>query len=211
MQAALTGQSCACLTPLLLSLCFCGPCQSQALVVWACLGCPGEMSAALSVARRGNPAYAACRDGGEQFPSQQGDNLPQTRHPAGWRDPPRALPCCAPSYPSPSPPPGTLCPAGSCDRMESHPSHAGGTHSPWARVRNKWKEVGPLSSGCCCQVIILHLPVSMATCWLSPVRGQRCVVLEGLPAGKISPRISILRKVEHLPHPVFETPSAAKV
>lgn len=50
-----------------------------------------------------------------------------------------------------------------------HPTHsgAGQARTPWVKDVNIWKKVDPLSSGHHCQVIILHLPVSMATCWLA--------------------------------------------
>lgn len=122
-------------------------------------------------------ALGSCRDLGELFPSELESNQPQTKHPTKlsgegpwrWREAPlAAFPCCAPRDHSPSLPPGTPCPARSRDRMASHPQRCmGGKHTPWVRDTNIWKKVDPLSSGHCCQVIILHLPVSMATHWLT--------------------------------------------
>ena len=84
-------------------------------------------------------ALGSRRDVEELFPSELESNQPQTKHPAKlswerswrWQEAPlAAFPCCAPRDHSPSLPPGTPCPARSCDRMASHPQRCrGGTHS----------------------------------------------------------------------------------
>lgn len=134
------------------------------------------MSAPRSVARRGNPACPSLRADGcwGAIPLRAREQPAPDRTPSWGGIPSQHSPAVLPDIP--------VLPRLLALRVQHEavtgwhptPGGAGGTRSPWARHRNVWQEVGPLSSGHCCQVIILHLAVSMATCWLSSERPELC-------------------------------------
>lgn len=147
------------------------------------------MSAARSAAR-----YGDAQGVGECFPSELERNQPQSSS--------TALLCSQMSQPF------LPCPARSWDRVTSHPQPWGhAAPGPGTGTNGRGLVPCPQDSAVKSSLCIYQFPWKPAG---SPVRGQRCVVLQGLPAGKTSPGINILRKAEHLPPLVSETPSAAK-
>lgn len=129
--------------------CFCGPCQSGGLGSLG--GCWGWRNVCSSAAARQILAILPVQLCG--LMGMLGSKFPQTAASPRADTQLGILPQCSQlsrSFLSSWHQAGTGWPPS--------PSHA--VPGPGT---NKWQDVGPLSSGHCCQVRILHLPVSMAT------------------------------------------------